>query len=167
VVASVKTVRVGMVHLIIGLITAGSLFDIVTDSEHWPFSQYPMYASIPQDNREHTLSLARLFGVLKGDVSREIPLVKYEYIYPFDQNRLQGALVTRGGPEDRDQVLTTALRDCLIRYEALRQAGRHDGPALQGVRLYRLFWRLDQAPWNVDEPDRRQLILEVIPLELP
>ena len=164
-----KTARIGMVHLIIGLITAGSLFDLVTDSEHWPFSQYPMFASISQDTRDHTLSLLRLFGVLKADVNQEIPLVQYEYIYPFDQNRLQAALATRGGPEGRDQLLTAALHDCLNRYEALRQAGRHDGPVPQGVRLYRLSWRLDQAAQNVDQPDRRQLILEVIPpaRELP
>lgn len=164
-----KPVRIGVVHLIIGLIMAGSLFDIVSDSEHWPFSQYPMYASISQGDRDHTLTLLRLFGVLKGDVSLEVPLLKYEYIYPFDQNRLQGALGTRGSPEDHDQLLMAALRDCLMRYETLRQAGRHDGPALQGVRLYRLVWQLEQAPRNLDQPDGRQLILELIPLarELP
>jgi hypothetical protein len=61
----------------------------------------------------------------------------------------------------RHPLLRTALQDCLARYEDLRRSGRHNGPALVGVRLYRLRWRLDRWARNVDRPDSRTLILEV------
>ena len=50
----------------------------------------------------------------------------------------------------------------LTRYEARRRAGQHDGPALRGVRLYLLRWRLvDRVPRNPDAPDERRLLLEI------
>jgi len=37
-------VRRRFVNLILAGFIAGSVYDIVTDQEHWPFSQYPMFS---------------------------------------------------------------------------------------------------------------------------
>ena len=59
---------------------------------------------------------------------------------------------------DRDRALAAALRDTLERYEANRRAGATDGPALRGVRLYELQYRLDPRARNRDRPDERRLL---------
>jgi hypothetical protein len=50
-----------------------------------------------------------------------------------------------------------------LRYEALRAAGQHQGPALDRVRLYYVEWNLDPAAANVESPDTRVLISEYAP----
>jgi hypothetical protein len=148
--------RVPLVYGVIALITVGSLFDSVTGREHWPFSPYSMYATVA---RERSLTVLRLYGVTKEVPAREMPLVSYRYIQPFDAARLQNALETIRVLRGR-RPLKVALSDCLRRYERLRRAGRHDGPPLQGIRLYRVYWKLDPWARNVDCPNRKELILE-------
>jgi hypothetical protein len=148
--------RVLLVYGVITLITIGSLFDIVTGREHWPFSPYPMYATV---TRERSLTVLRLYGVTKEAPAREMPLVALRYIQPFTSARLEGALRTIKARRGR-QPLKAALSDCLRRYEKLRRAGRHEGPPLQGIRLYRVYWKLDPWARNVDCPNRKELILE-------
>jgi hypothetical protein len=65
-------------------------------------------------------------------------------------------------PEERQQMLDGALLDALSKYEYGRLAGRHDGPPLQGIRLYEATWQLDDpAKSIVDPPDQQKLIHEV------
>lgn len=149
--------RVLLVYGVIALITVGSLFDIVTGREHWPFSPYPMYATVA---RKRSLTVLRLYGVTKAAPAREIPLVAFRYIQPFNSARLEGALRTIMARRGR-RPLQAALLDCLQRYEKLRKAGRHDGPPLQAIRLCRVYWKLDPWARNVDSPNRKELILEV------
>jgi len=155
------------------VILAGSVVDMVTGREHWPFSPYGMYATVPG---QRSLVGLRLFGVTEGTAEvvrakragarelgggREILLVASKYIQPFTPSRLEGALwelKRRGGQE----ALREALGDCLRRYEQRRLAGGHRGPPLRGIRLYRVSWRLDPWARNVDCPDRKELILEVV-----
>jgi len=35
-----------LIHLLIAGVIAGSVYDIVASQEHWPFSNYPMFATI-------------------------------------------------------------------------------------------------------------------------
>jgi len=58
-------------------------------------------------------------------------------------------------------LLNEALLDSLKRYEKLRLAGLHDGPPLQGMRLYRTERQLSTQTENADQPDHRELIAEV------
>lgn len=145
--------RVLFIHALIALLIAGSFFDIITGREHWPFSPYAMYASA---RRERSLSAVWLFGVTQEAPNREVPLNAFRYIQPFHHNRLSRAF-ERMDPRARRAALT----DCLIRYEALRSAGRHDGPALKGLRLYQLEWELDPWARNLHNPSERRLIAEV------
>jgi len=139
----------------LGFIT-GSLYDIVMDQEHWPFSQYPMFSGVW---RSPTFGWLRLFGVTAD--GNEFPLDYNRYVSPFDQSRLPKALRQMLDEPDGAARVRTAVEDCLARYEVLRTAGRHDGPPLRAMRLYDLKWRIDANAANVDNPDARRLIAEV------
>ena len=59
------------------------------------------------------------------------------------------------------QQQLTALQDCLRRYEALRASGLHRGPALQGLRLYRVTWTPNPQVSNLNTPDSKEFVGEV------
>ncbi len=149
-----------LVYAVIFIIIGGSLFNIITQREHWPFSPYSMFSTV---RRDYSLTRLRLFGLTDIDSSREIPLNEPRYIRPSGDKHIQRALSIKKKPDNvsYEQYLEDALRHILTRYEALRIAGEHDGPELHGIRLYRYQWKLD--PWirNVERPDQRELIIEV------
>jgi len=148
-----------LVYAVIFVITCGSLFDIVTRREHWPFSPYAMYSSV---KRDYYTSKTELFGVTKSDPPGEIPLMEPQYIQPLSRLRLSTALKRKPGNVTYEKYYTEALRRVLERYETLRIAGAHDGPRLKGIRFYKYHWKLDPRARNADRPDRRELILEIM-----
>ena len=152
--------RVYLVYTIIFIITAGSVFDIVTQKEHWPFSSYPMFSSV---KRNYSLNWWMLFGVTKTDPTSEIPLTDPKYIQPLRDIHIQLVLSKKRKPENMtyEHYLEEALRHILSRYEVLRIAGEHNGPELSGIRLYRYEWKLNPMIHAVEKPDVRELILEV------
>lgn len=155
--------RVWLLQAVIALLVGGSLYHIVADKEHWPFSNYPMYLTVEQWDSSEQL---QLFGVVREEPHQEIPLRDIRYLHPFHRSRIHAAFTwilikTEGNPEKRQQMLSEGLRDRLRRYEELRMAGRHDGPPLRGIRLYQSRWRLDARAQNVDRPDERWLLAEV------
>jgi hypothetical protein len=128
----------------------------MTDTEQWPFSQYPMF-SVAWTARSFTW--LRLCGVTSD--GRELALDANRYIRPLDLSRLPKALrVILASPDGKRQV-RIVLVDCLKRYEALRQRGEHAGPPLVAMRLYELAWTIDRDAANIERPDRRRLIAEV------
>ncbi len=149
-----RPVRRLVPHLAIVALLLGSAYDIATDQEHWPFSQYPMFSQLEHDWTHRTL---RLFGVTGRS---EFALLDPAYLAPFDQCRLSTALLRLSDRPASAALLRAALRDSFERYERGRQASAHAGPPLRGVRLYRLFWRLDHDARNADAPDRRELVAE-------
>lgn len=153
--------RIWLVYFLFIFFAGGSLYDIARDQEHWPFSPYAMYSYA---ERERTLTMIELFGLTQDNgTPREVPLRDYQYIEPFQSARLRTALSILEADQSpkRPQLLTEALQDCLVRYERLRRAGRHDGPHLSTIRLYRLQWQLDPWARNVERPDYRQILAEV------
>ena len=155
--ATVGRARVRLVYALVTFFVVFSLQALITDHEHWPFSQYGMYSEV---QRDRSLTTLRLFGVTT-DESKRIPLLDFQYIQPFDPSRLRLALEGMDVQSNREQLLTDALRDCLARYEMLRLAGRHDGPRLQGLELNRVSWELDPWARNVDRPQRSETLLRV------
>lgn len=154
----ISRLRFLLVHALITFLIGGSLFDTLNRKEHWPLSSYPMFSAAKRDPSSVTW---RLFGVTGvGEMGREIPLFDFQYIQPFDQIRLSFAFSRMAYDPNHQQLLSEALRNCLLRYEALRRAGRHDGPPLRVIRLYRLQWQLDPWAINVDSPSYRKLIAE-------
>ncbi len=68
--------------------------------------------------------------------------------------------------EKRERALNGVVSDSLERYEAGRQAGHHNGPPIQALRLYEMQWEIDDQTLetrgeDVDEPDQRELLIEV------
>jgi len=99
----VTRVRTWLAHLVIAGIAGGGLVAIATGTERWPFSPYPMYATI----RPASYSMPVLFGVTADAPEREVPLFKKPYLYPFNTAGLRDAFVlhlrrsaagSRGGP---------------------------------------------------------------------
>jgi hypothetical protein len=149
--------RRALINVFLISVVCGSLYDIVMDQEHWPFSQYPMFSGLW---KSPSFTWLRLFGVTAD--GREFPLDANRYIEPFDQSRLPKALKRMTDLPDGEARLRLALPDLMARYEELRSAGVHDGPPLMMLRLYELEWTIDRQAANVDHPDRRRLIAEVV-----
>ena len=163
--------RVFLLSAVSFSLVIGSLFSIVLDEEFWPFSPYPMYAKV---QREPSVSELKIYGVTQEAPHREVPVRDSvhdsAYIHPFDQGRLRMALnrmESRRDPDERSRLLNEALLDSLQRYEKLRLAGLHDGPPLQGMRLYlyrterQLERQRNAQTENADRPDNPELIAEV------
>jgi len=151
-------VRRVFVNLVLVAFIAGSAYDTITDQEHWPFSQYPMFSGTWTSP---TFTWLRLFGVTAE--GQEFPLDANRFVSPFDQSRLPKALRQMLEKPDREAQVRTALPDLYARYEQLRRDERHDGPAIVALRLYELEWTIHPDAANVDAPDRRRLVSEVRP----
>ncbi len=145
-----------LLNVVFAVLIGGSLYDIVLDREHWPFSQYPMFAG---GWHESTFTWLRVFGVTAD--AREFPLDANRYVAPFDQSRLPKALRRMLEDPQRSNRLDEALASVLARYQELASEGVHHGPPLAALRLYELEWTIDAAATNVDHPDRRRLIAEI------
>jgi glycosyltransferase involved in cell wall biosynthesis len=155
---SMKASRIFGVHLLMALLIGGSAYDIVTGTEHWPFSPYPMFSVV---EREEKLRSFRLVGVTAEQVPREVTLLDRGTLDPFDQCRISTAFARTVNNPDRRPLTREMIRNSLHRYEELRRVERHDEPSLQALRLYRLTWTLDPDARNVDRPDQVELIDEV------
>ncbi|HEY8599340.1 MAG TPA: hypothetical protein VIL85_12965 [Thermomicrobiales bacterium] len=143
--------RIILVHYLLGFLTLGSVLSFATRLEIWPFSPYRMYATV---RTEHTVGTTRLYGVVLGPrwTSRSGTAPSGALVDQYSAD------LTAAGP---------ALQAALDRYEELRFAGRHDGPPLRGIRLYRVAWDLQVDAGNVAQPDRRELLAEVLRAEEP
>lgn len=147
--------RLVLVHLLLFALVVPSLYDIARQREHWPFSHYPMFSGVRQEPYTEQL---RLYGLPAGGGEIALPAA---YLQPFDPARLHMAFRKMMRRPDAPAFLQRALQDCLARYEARRLAGHHDGPALRGLRLYQLRWRLEADAGNRDRPEHRRLVAEV------
>jgi hypothetical protein len=133
-------------------ILLGSAAAIVTGKELWPFSPYPMFSSLRGGP-----SLGSLWfrGVLADGT--EVQLPGSRAFHPLRLAQLTAALERLSG--DR---LEEALLDLLTRYGVRRRAGRHDGPPLKGLRLYRMTFAFDPDPAGRDRPISRELVAEAV-----
>ena len=154
-----------LIHAALILLIVGHFYDIVLDTEHWPFSQYPMFRTA---QFERSLTRMELYGVTRESPHQEFPLRQVSG--DFDEATADAATrkissISRSKDiksEERQQMLDGALLDALSKYENGRLAGKHDGPPLQGIRLYEATWQLDDpAKSIVDPPDQQKLIHEV------
>lgn len=148
-------VRLALIHGVILLLAGGSALHIVTDSESWPFSNYPMYADLA---RPEIVSV-QLFGVGHAE---EVPLDRTVYVRPFDHVRLRDALRQIVRDAEREEDAEDALGYALERYHAMRDRGAHDGPPLCGLRLYELRWEVRPGAPNRDDPDHREVRWEMV-----
>ena len=147
-----RLVVYGLAAVIFGV----TFLDLALSTDHWPFSRYEMYSELYLPG---IVTTTRLYGVVGQSPLVEIQLDSNLYLRPFDTRRMSSALEYAY----QNNRLTEALMDCLARYEALRRAGRHDGPRLVGMRAYRVTWTEEPSAGNIDQPDRKELLGEVAP----
>jgi hypothetical protein len=156
--------RVILLSTVSFLLIIGSLLSIIRDEEYWPFSPYPMFSGV--NRTPYSSSTLQLYGVTQEEPHDEIliPTDRGDYIQPFEPSMFLTALKriqSENNPKRSSRLLNKALLDSLKRYEKFRLAGRHDGPPLQGLRLYRVKKGDPEAGVeNVDRPDDRKLIAE-------
>jgi len=151
-----STRRYVLANAVILFIVAASLYDVLRDEEHWPFSQYPMFNRVTSSR---DLKWLRLYGVTQD--GQESALIRYSDVFPFDQSRLSKALGSIAARPGAVAELRAALANCLERHERQRRMGLQPGPPLAGLRLYEVRWALDPRAANVDRPDSRRLLAEV------
>jgi hypothetical protein len=137
--------------LVLGAILVGSGASIVTGRELWPFSPYPMFSTV---RRGPFLEQLWFEGVLPDGTG--VPIPGPRAFRPLRLAQLTTALERL--PKER---MEEALRDVLRRYGVERRAGRHDGPPLKGLRLYRMTFLPDPDPAGRDRPRSCELVAEV------
>ncbi len=128
--------------------------------EYWPFLYYQMYST--RQSLDRDLVQVQLYGVPRAPGAPEFLIVDGRETAPFDAPRLRMSLqrmVARY--RNRPARLRRGLADLADRYEARRLAGLHDGPALAGLKVYRVTWELDPWARNVDAPARMDLLAEI------
>ena len=152
--AGISPGRLTLIYALFAFILVGSFLDLVRDTEHWPWSCYPMYS---EPEHGTTFTDVRLYGVLASDPTQEISLYTDErYLQPFDQTRMNEILRSTWTNRNID----SALWNCLTRYEGMRKAGKHDGPELAGLRIYNCFWTLDPYGKTIEHPDKKVKLAE-------
>ncbi len=149
--------RVRLVYAVVGVIVLGHLHEIARQQEHWPFTNYPMWARVTRD--WHVREVMP-FGVTDQQPPREFDLRDPKYFAPmpaiYQRLNFQRAA---GRASVRDRMLGDYLR----RYDQLRRDGRHDGPPLKGLRLYEWNWTMDPRAGNAKSPDQKTLLYEFPP----
>ena len=155
--AAVPTWRRLAVSAGLGVFLLCSGFDVVTGSEHWPFSPYAMYARIKEDYRSRKFYL---FGVTPD--GRETAMDGRDDLAPFDRVGLHTALLRLSLRKDGAAKMRELVQDA-----ADRRARRGLRPRFDRVRLYRLVWEMDPTLANLESPKERDLIVEVAPEAAP
>jgi len=156
--------RIFLLSAVSLLLVFGSLFSIVFDEEWWPFSPYPMFSKVA--GKASSAPTLQLYGVTQEEPHDEILIPTnrdIDYIKPFEASQFFTGLrrmESEHNPKKSSRLLNKGLLDTLKRYEESRLAGRHDGPPLQGLRLYRVKGDPEAGLENVERPDDRELIAE-------
>jgi len=150
--------RQWLVYGLIALLVGGHLNDMRRQAEHWPFSNYPMYARIEKRPR---LELLSLFGMMRAPGYRAlVRITDPRYVPPLNEGRLRVILMAafrRGADEKNFADARQVMADYLRTYESRRIAGLHDGPRITELSLYRLTWKLRPdgthrtKPWKSEE----------------
>ena len=148
------------VSVLLGAVALAQIYAMVSYREIFPFSPFPMFSYA---QRHYRASVLNAYGVTAD--GSEVPLMpstSTPYTFPLDGRLLQWTFERMAQDPDRTR-LSRALEDLLVRYERGRAAGRHDGPPLRSVRLYREDWTLRFDLSNRDTPDTRSLVSEYPP----
>jgi hypothetical protein len=144
-----------VVNAVIVVAIAGHLFDIVTSTEHWPFSSYGMFSGIAP---RHVAARLSLYGVTNdGRVPLDVP----GYFTPLDDQRLRRTIKKMGRRRDGGAALERVLRYAGGHYEALRRSGAHQGPPIVGLQLVEATWLQDPWARNHRTPDSVRVLHEI------
>jgi hypothetical protein len=152
--------RLLVVYGLLAMLLCGHLYDAARRQEHWPFSNYAMFAAIAQPD----LTTYQFIGLTQSadGSSREIA-VDWHAIPVLPAYKLQSTL-RHYDRTDRPK-LQRLLHDYLDTYEARRKLGLHDGPPLVALRLYLVHIPIQLPPVTADLKTARwsdaRLVMEV------
>ena len=136
------------VWVVFWLTLAGHLFDFVKVREDFPFSSYPMFA---------TLSRPQLSRYLLYGVSAEGSewMLQPRLTYPPEDPTLDRISLHRTFEYmlARQQDVSEGMLDCLKRYRAI-------GYRMQALRLYQCHWKVNWRLEGRDNPEKT-LVVEV------
>jgi hypothetical protein len=150
-----KRWRLWLVNGVIAVLVVGHLWEIGRQSEHWPFSNYPMWARVTREWRlRHVVPL----GVTAEEPFEEVKLTDPAYFAPMPMY-YQRLNLERAARRKRDDM----LRDYLAHYEQRRREGLHDGPPLRSIRLYEHAWTMERDASDVAKPEKTTLLYEYPP----
>ena len=107
-----------------------------------------------------------IYGVKQEDSHQEFPLRQVSRGFGAPRETQSLWYISHSQKikaKERPQMMNDALLDALSKYESGRLAGQHDGPPLQGARLYEATWQFDGPAKSIaDPPDQQKLIYEVV-----
>jgi hypothetical protein len=121
-------------------------------ADGWLFGNFSLFSALSKSTRDTRYSI---YGVRQGE-GTELRLDESAYWAPLDLVRIRAALVlvARASKDDEGRFLE-ALRE---RYRLNAERGRHGGPPLESIRIYRVTY-----DWTagVDHPTiERTLVME-------
>ena len=187
--AGMRPSRVWLVYAMLFVIIAGHLVDMAMRREHWPFSDYPMW-SLPSHSWEVNREMLR--GVTDEPTPREVPLVPSQHFHPIPyqtvvvqmqhaaryvgemQKAEAEAAELRAAATPAAAALAAAAKkradaDRIVgglreHYASRRAAGKHAGPPLKEIRLYRVTWKMDAdaSPASRQNPVKTTLLYPVL-----
>lgn len=152
-----KPRRVWLVYGVIAVLVLPHLHEIARQQEHWPFSNYPMWATATRD--WHVANVVPL-GVTDENPPQEEKLTDPQYLAPLP---LYYQRLTFQKAARRERMREAVARDYLAEYERRRTDGKHFGPPLKAIRLYEWYWTMQPDAANAKAPDRRTLLYEYPP----
>ena len=121
-------------------------------ADGWLFGNFSLFSALSKSTRDTRYSI---YGPRQGE-GTELRLDESAYWAPLDLIRIRAALVlvARASKDDEGRFLE-ALRE---RYRLNAERGRHGGPPLESIRIYRVTY-----DWTagVDHPTiERTLVME-------
>jgi hypothetical protein len=121
-------------------------------ADGWLFGNFSLFSALSKSTRDTRYSI---YGARQGE-GTELRLDESAYWAPLDLIRIRAALVlvARASKDDEGRFLE-ALRE---RYRLNAERGRHGGPPLESIRIYRVTY-----DWTagVDHPTiERTLVME-------
>ena len=121
-------------------------------ADGWLFENFSLFSAISKPTRDTRYST---YGLRQGD-GTELRLDESRYWAPLDLIRIRAALalVARASKDDEARLLGALME----RYRVNAERGRHRGPPLESIRIYRVTY-----DWTagVDHPtSKRTLLME-------
>jgi hypothetical protein len=147
-----------LVYGVLAVLVGGHLVDIALRREHWPFSNYPMWS---RASTVWKASDVRVHGIVAGGAGKEVELTS-RHITPLPRLQMTLAMRRAVGQADagKPELLHRRARDLMRYYESLREAGRHDGPPIEGLRVYEYEWDVNVKGEGADRPRIRLVASE-------
>ena len=141
--------RLAVVYGVVAVLIGGHAFDILRDREHWPFSNYPMFAELGG----YVMNSYRFTALTVDPATGSTREVDFDpdWVPSLPQYRFGTVMREYLDSPRADPVkLRHLLGDYLDTYDACRRAGLSRGPAISALRVYRVEVVMKTPPPRFD-----------------